>query len=465
MREVNEDGVGVFVDEGVVVVCDGMGGSSSGAAVPPVVVSGLRAALRGLHVPVVDAAVEALRARVLEVNRALVASLVALGPWGSAAGGAAGVVWLRGGDAVWAHAGDTRLYLWREGRLARVWTQHTLGHDPEVTGALSPAQREAAEAQFPNVITRALGLAERFNPDVGELPLRAGDGLLLVSDGVWRQLSDAAIEAVLRAHERPDDVVAALFEALAGTPWYDNASAVVVRVLPGAPQDGGLAVNAARDWAKGRWLDPARPRLDEASEVVADSAGADEAWERLCARGCVPSGWHDDEGRRFAASTEAFGAVTRRPASPLAARLGAAPEGTLAQVEALAREVRRRLRPWGFAGAERVIWAPLPEATNDSHRGELAAWGRAHSCEDDASRAGRALALAARWERWRQRLGEVVSGAAHWASGAVVPAWNRAVTAHPYADLASPWEPLWEVAARGYVVVEVAREGVVVGVP
>src|SRR5262245_16067443 len=93
-RAVNEDGVGVFVDDGVLVVCDGMGGSSAGTCVAPVLVSGFRAALRGRAAPGSDAAVGALRGVVTEVNGHLVASLRALGPWGTGAGGAAGVVWL-----------------------------------------------------------------------------------------------------------------------------------------------------------------------------------------------------------------------------------------------------------------------------------------------------------------------------------------------------------------------------------
>lgn len=46
-----------------------------------------------------------------------------------------------------------------------------------------------------------------------------------------------------------------------------------------------------------------------------------------------------------------------------------------------------------------------------------------------------------------------------------VPPWNRAVTAHPYPDLPSPWVPLWEIAARGYLVLDVTPTGVVIGVP
>jgi len=461
-RGVNEDSVGVFVDDGVVVVCDGMGGSCAGTFVPPVLVSGFRAALRGPVGAGADDAAAALRGAVAEVNGRLLASLREVGPMGNGAGAAAGVVWLRGGDAVWAHAGDTRLYLLRGGRLARVWTEHTLAREAALVPTLSAAERDALAAQYPNVITRAFGFGETLDPDVGALPLREGDALLLVTDGVCRELPDAAIEAIMNLPGRPGDAVAALFGALAATPWRDNASAVVVRVLPGAAAPRPPAVNASRDWARGRWFAPERPRLDEASAVVADSAGEDEAWERLGARGMLPPGWHDDAGRRFTASPEGRDGATR---GSLAARLGAAPEGALARVEALAKEARRRLRPWGFAGAERVIWTSLPEVPPPENSGELAIWGGTHTREEEASRASLALAVAAPWERWRRPLGRVVSGAALWASGAVVPGWNRAVTGHPYADLPSPWEPLWEVAARGYLVVEVAREGVVVGAP
>lgn len=465
VRHNNEDGVGCFPDEGLAVVCDGMGGSSSGSFVPPVVIAALRDVLRGRVAG--EGSPEVLRAAALEADARLRASLAALGMRGVGAGGAAGVVWLCGDRLAWAHAGDTRLYLLRGGALRRVWAEHTLASDPAFADAIPLPRRAELETQFRFVITRAFGTGESLNPDAGALTVAAGDVVLLASDGLWRELDDARIASLLRDASTPDAAVAALFDALATTPWQDNASAVVARVFDGDPAPPPPAVHAARAWERGRWFEPARPRLDEAAAVVADSASADEAWERLSVRGIVPTHWHGDASRAYAASAEAPAVVTSRPPAALAMALGAAAPGVLEEVDALAREARRRLRPWGFAGADRVIFAPLPEAPQRVlDGGELATWAELHAREDDVAHAAGEMYLPPRWERWRRPLARVAAGASAWARGDVpVPGWSRAAAAHPYADLPSPWVPLWEVAARGYAVIEVAREGVVLGVP
>jgi len=465
VRHNNEDGVGCFPDDGLAVVCDGMGGASSGSFVPPVVVAALRDVLRGRGAG--EDAPDVLRVAALEADARLRASLAALGMRGVGAGGAAGAVWLRGDRLAWAHAGDTRLYLLRGGAVRRVWAEHTLASDPAFADAIPLARRAELEAQFRNVITRAFGTSESLNPDAGALTAAAGDVLLLASDGLWRELDDARIASILRDASTPDAAVAALFDALAATPWQDNASAVVACVFDGDPAPPPPAVHPARAWARGRWFEPARPRLDEAAAVVADSASADEAWERLTVRGLVPARWHGDPSRGYAASADEALPLTARPPAALAMALGAAAPGVLEEVDALAREARRRLRPWGFAGRDRVVFTPLPEAPQRVlDGGELATWAEQHARDDDVARASAELYLPPRWERWRRPLARAVAGASAWARGDVpVPAWSRAAAAHPYADLPSPWEPLWEAAARGYFVLEVAREGVVVGVP
>ena len=462
VRHNNEDGVGCFPDDGLAVVCDGMGGSSTGAFVPPVVIAALRDVLRGA----VEGSPDALRAAALEADARLRASLAALGMRGVGAGGAAGAVWLRGDRLAWVHAGDTRLYLLRGGALRRVWSEHTLANDPAFADAIPLPRRAELETQFRFVITRAFGVGEALNPDAGALTAAAGDVVLLASDGLWRELDDARIASILRDASTPDAAVIALFDALATTPWQDNASAVVARVFEGDPAPPAPAVHAGRAWARGRWFDPAYPRRYEAIATVFDAAD-DEAWERLGVRGFVPGHWHDDPARAYVASAEALGGVTARPPVALAAALGGAAPGALEEVDALAREARRRLRPWGFAGLDRVIFAPLPDAPQRVlDGGELATWAELHAREDDVASAAGELYLPPRWERWRRPLARVAAGASAWARGDVpVPGWSRAAAAHPYADLPSPWEPLWEVAARGYVVIEVAREGVVVGVP
>jgi serine/threonine protein phosphatase PrpC len=95
------------------------------------------------------------------------------------------------------HVGDTRLYLIRDSQIRRVTRDHSYVGRLIESGIISP--EEAENHPHRNILTAALGT----NPDLimdspgRPEPLRAGDVLLLCSDGLWGQVRDAEIfEAV-----------------------------------------------------------------------------------------------------------------------------------------------------------------------------------------------------------------------------------------------------------------------------
>ncbi len=500
LRERNEDGLGIFADDGVIVVCDGMGGSSSGAVVPPVLCASLRASLRDAASRIaaddLEASLDAITTAAWKAHEDLRESLTALGPWGVGAGAAAGALWLRGEHLFYAHAGDTKLYLLRDGALTQLWEEHTLAREYARTPGVDPAQAAVVAERYPNVITRAFGVATDLTPDVSVVAVRPGDTLVLVTDGAWRELHDGRIASLVADARSPDEAVANLFDALAETAWNDNATAVVARVVAGERPRAAVTAPARvaneTHLASGRWLAPQRARLAEARAVIDDSGDDDEAWERLCTRGLVPASWVDDTSRAFAGPREELDAtpsgdvlaweparwgrttparfvchrLSPAPSPELALRLAADGEH-VAAVDALAREVRQRMQPWGFAGRDRVIWMPLPDAPERRWPwGDLSEWLSNITPERGGGPLIASISVPQRFARWRDRVAAVVQAAIAWAHGtAPVPSWNRATRGHPYADMPSPFEPMREIAARGYLVLDVAREGVLVGVP
>ncbi|RRW42053.1 bifunctional protein-serine/threonine kinase/phosphatase [Pseudomonas luteola] len=146
---------------------------------------------------------------------------------------------LRGHRYTLAHVGDCRAYHLRGQTLScltedHVWQQPGMQH----------------------VLTRALGLEAHLIVDFHEGDLQIGDCFLLVSDGVWACLGDAAIRRILLDEANPMSAAHALIQAahLAGS--QDNASALLVRVdaLPDKPLADALAEVAG-------W--PVPPRLKE----------------------------------------------------------------------------------------------------------------------------------------------------------------------------------------------------------
>lgn len=472
-RDTNEDGVGVFSDDGVVVVCDSMGGNVGGTFVTPVVVSGFRAALRARAAtsPTTHAAddVAALREVARAVDRGVRESNDAIGVMARGAGAAACALWLRGDRLVWAHVGDTMLHLLRDGALTRVWREHTLEQMWLATPEAFQAQPDEA-VRWRNVLVRAFGVADASEPDCGALPLRDGDVLLASTDGVWGALDDAALERILFEAQGVDAAVRAIFDALSRTAWTDNAGAVVMRVASSAQpashaREGGLRERAATVTA----FAPARPTEAPAQEVLAESSDDAEVWERLCTRELLPPWWSEGMAQRVAGSLDMAVAKQRpslslRPAAAFAASLASHGRDTLDTLEVLAREVRQRLRPWGFAGSDRVVWAPLSKKPPVGAL-DLDGWTEVHAAQD-AVRAWQSRVVIPRaFSSWSSRVARCFAGAEAWQGDVVVPPWNRAVARHPYADLASPWEPLCEVIERGFLVVEVSPDGVWIAAP
>ena len=97
--------------------------------------------------------------------------------------------------------GDSRLYVLHEGELRQVTSDHNLVAELVAEGRLSKEEAEFHPRR--NVITRAIGVDPEVPVDLFLLDARPGDRFLLCSDGLFRELSDDQIAALLRRLGRP----------------------------------------------------------------------------------------------------------------------------------------------------------------------------------------------------------------------------------------------------------------------
>lgn len=109
-------------------------------------------------------------------------------------------VCLRNGEAVLAHVGDSRAYLWREGSLTVLSEDHSVAAEMARAGAPSAGHRALS------VLTQAIG-APGLHPQVRPVTFQAGDVLLLCTDGVHKALPDASLAALLAGGEPAADAV------------------------------------------------------------------------------------------------------------------------------------------------------------------------------------------------------------------------------------------------------------------
>lgn len=218
VRVRNEDACLDQPARGLWAVADGMGGHAFGDLASGAVV----AALDGLPDPAsLAGCVEVARARLEAVNAALRADARERGV--PVIGSTVVALFARGGEAACLWAGDSRLYLLRQGRLQQLTRDHSqLEALRDSLGDISTATAS------PNMITRAVGAADTIEVDVTTLPVRDGDVFLLCSDGLSTPLDEAAIAAALAPGdcERAARDLVALALAHGGR---DNVTVVVVR--------------------------------------------------------------------------------------------------------------------------------------------------------------------------------------------------------------------------------------------
>jgi serine/threonine protein phosphatase PrpC len=133
-------------------------------------------------------------------------------------------------SAVLAHVGDSRVYRLREGRLEQLTRDHSLIEQMRELGATELPQG------IGHVITKAIGFDADVRPDLRVEPVRAGDVLLLCSDGLSEPLTEADI-ALMLSLPSASAASAALVRAAYDAGGSDNITALVLRFDPGADRD------------------------------------------------------------------------------------------------------------------------------------------------------------------------------------------------------------------------------------
>jgi protein phosphatase len=128
----------------------------------------------------------------------------------------------------WMNVGDSRLYLYGNGGLRQLSTDHSWVQEQLTRGLLDPA-----EARFhPNrsVVTRTIGFEPAVEADIaGPFTLETGETLLACSDGLFGPVSDDQIAAVL-AEAPPDEACRKLIDLANDAGGPDNITVAIAQL-------------------------------------------------------------------------------------------------------------------------------------------------------------------------------------------------------------------------------------------
>lgn len=225
-RPSNEDAFGFSVEDGVYVVCDGMGGAAAGEIASSLAVDEFLKLLSGREAKPELPMPEAVEQAILAANQAIFAQaqrnrrLSGMGTTMVALAVEDRQVWV-------LNVGDSRCYRYRAGRLEQLTLDHSLVEEQVRMGRMTRA--EAARSPFRNMITRALGTQNRVTPDVFGLEAEPGDLFLLCSDGLTREISDHVIAARLGSEAPLDEICMQLVDAAKKAGGHDNITCLLVR--------------------------------------------------------------------------------------------------------------------------------------------------------------------------------------------------------------------------------------------
>ncbi|MDR1662644.1 MAG: protein phosphatase 2C domain-containing protein [Azoarcus sp.] len=161
--------------------------------------------------------------------------------------------------AYWAHAGDSRLYLIRNGKVQARTRDHSRVQLMIDKGMISPAQAHSHPER--NKIYSCLGGLQDPKIELShKTPLEAGDVIVLCTDGLWGLFSDEMLASVLKS---------------------DNLMKVVPELMEKADANGGHSADNFSVVAV-RWEDNyIEPGLGESSTIFTQSIPLGEFTTRL----------------------------------------------------------------------------------------------------------------------------------------------------------------------------------------
>lgn len=222
VRGQNQDSF--FVRDDLVLIADGMGGYAGGEVAAEIAVDVVASAFAS------DTTARGLAEAFHDANRRIFerGGEPGLEGMGTTLVGAALVATPAGERLLVANVGDSRGYLLRDGALRQLTEDHSVAAELVRMGRIE--EQEEGEHPGRHVLTRALGVEEDVAPDVVELEPRAGDRLLLCSDGLSNELGESELRSLLEVGE-PSDAARALVAAANAHGGLDNITAVVADVV------------------------------------------------------------------------------------------------------------------------------------------------------------------------------------------------------------------------------------------
>ncbi|MBO4749305.1 MAG: Stp1/IreP family PP2C-type Ser/Thr phosphatase [Lachnospiraceae bacterium] len=133
---------------------------------------------------------------------------------------------IEGDEMTVMNVGDSRLYVIDKEQIRQITEDHSLVEEMVRKGVL--AREKARNHPKKNIITRAVGVAGAVEPDFFEVKLKAGDKILLCSDGLSNMLEDEELKGIVTGEGSLEAKALRLIDAANGNGGKDNVSVILI---------------------------------------------------------------------------------------------------------------------------------------------------------------------------------------------------------------------------------------------
>jgi PPM family protein phosphatase len=190
VRKTNEDSYITIVPD-TYIVADGMGGHVAGEIASNILVKTAKDILSKENIVCDEVLLESV---ILAANKAILDQAIQNETY-KGMGTTATIFHKSGTRGIWAHVGDSRIYLLHKGDLRQITRDHSLVFDLVKSGTIT--EEEAKTHPQRNMLTRAVGVNEVLAVDKGSFDLAPDDIVLLCTDGLTNMVSETSIKEVL----------------------------------------------------------------------------------------------------------------------------------------------------------------------------------------------------------------------------------------------------------------------------
>ena len=221
-RKNNEDNFSICAPH-LYVVADGMGGHQAGEVASKIAVTTVKEYVLKYGPNQLDG--DLLRDAIREANRQVFEAAAAR-PDCTGMGTTVSAVIVRDSQIHWAHVGDSRIYLFREGKAELITDDHSVVWQLLKQGGITSEEAEVHPKR--NMLTRAVGIDAEIEVDVGSNPFFVGDQLILCTDGLTNLVSGEELAQITTQFSDAEETVKYLVNQAKERGGFDNITVILI---------------------------------------------------------------------------------------------------------------------------------------------------------------------------------------------------------------------------------------------